>query len=298
MNLETLRLFCDVVRCRSFSRGAAMNGITQSAASQAVSQLERDLGTRLIDRSKRPFILTAQGEIYYEGLCDVLHRFDGIEARARALRQDMAGSVRVAAIYSVGLHNMGLCMQKFMSQYPKAKVRLEYLRPNKVYEAVLNQDVDMGIVSYPTASRELAVIPLRTEKMMLVCRPDHYLACNKTITARQLHGENFVSFDWDLVIRKELDRFLARNRVVVRVVMEFDNIETIKQAVEIGAGLSILPAPTVSKEVRSGVLAAVPLATSRLGRPIGIIHRQRQTFTPVLTKFVELLRSSMSESGD
>ena len=295
MNLETLRLFCDVVRCRSFSRGAAMNGITQSAASQAVSQLERDLGTRLIDRSKRPFILTAQGEIYYEGLCDVLHRFDGIEARARALRQDMAGSVRVAAIYSVGLHNMGLCMQKFMSQYPKAKVRLEYLRPNKVYEAVLNQDVDMGIVSYPTASRELAVIPLRTEKMMLVCRPDHYLACNKTITARQLHGENFVSFDWDLVIRKELDRFLARNRVVVRVVMEFDNIETIKRSVEIGAGISVVPQLSVRREVQAGTLVELQFTRRNFLRPLGIIIKHSHALSPAAEKFIHLLQHPQHE---
>jgi DNA-binding transcriptional LysR family regulator len=298
MNLDTLRVFCDVVRCRSFSRGSAMNHISQSAASQAVHQIERLLGVQLIDRTKRPFILTPEGEVYFEGIREVLERYEGIESQVRSLRKEIAGQVRVAAIYSVGLHDMSQAMQDFMRQYPKAKVRLEFLHPSKVYDAVLNEDVDLGIVSYPTPARGLTVIPLRTENMVLVCCPEHRLANMKRVTISQLRGESFIGFDRELMIRRELDRYLRENQVTVNMVMEFDNIETIKQAVEIGSGISILPEPTVRKEIQTGSLVAVPLAIRKLRRPIGIIHRQRKMFTPTIVKLIELLKSMKTDEAD
>jgi DNA-binding transcriptional LysR family regulator len=298
MNLSALKLFCDVVRCRSFSQAATMGGITQSAVSQAIIQLEKETAVQLIDRSKRPFVLTAEGEIFYSTFCDMLHRYDTALADVQALRQEMSGLVRVAAIYSVGLHDMAACMQNFMSRYPKARVRLQYLLPNRVHESVLNGEMDIGIISYPTQTRELAVIPLRSEQMVLVCHPQHHLAGTEQVSLRQLHEENFIAFDRDLAICKELDRYLREHQVAVRKVMEFDNIETIKQAIEIGAGLSVLPEPTVRKEVRSGALAAVPIADATLERPIGIIHRHRMTFTPVLRKFIEVLRTTHALAGD
>lgn len=290
MNLEALKVFCDVIRSQSFSRGAALNRVSQSAASQAIHQLERHLNTQLIDRTKRPFILTPEGKAFYEGVCEVLDRYNAVEAHVRSLREEISGEVRVAAIYSVGIHDMSRCMQEFMRRYPKAKVRLEFLRPNLVYEAVQNEGVDLGIISYPTEPRGIKVIPLRNENMVLVCHPGHRLANMERVTIGQLRGEDYVGFDRDLIIRKELDHYLRENQVVVNVELEFDNIETIKQAVEIGAGVSILPEPTVRAEIERGSLVAVPLAIQKLRRPIGIIHRQRKMFTPSIVKFIELLK--------
>lgn len=296
MNIETLRIFCDVVQHQSFSRGAAANEVSQSAATQSVHRMEKHFGVQLVDRSKRPFVLTPEGQACYEGFREVLELYDAVEARVRSLRKEITGMVRVAAIYSVGLHDMSRCMQDFMRRYPKAKVQLEYLRPNKVYDAVLNSEVDLGIVSYPAASPELSVIPLRFERMVLVCHPEHHLASRKAVTAEHLQDEDFVTFDRDLSIRKEIDRYLRQRSVSVRVVMEFDNIETIKQAVQIGAGISILPEPTVQLDTESGRLAAVRLIAPQLQRPVGIIYRQRKVFTPTATRFIELLQEGQ-ESG-
>ena len=297
MNIETLRIFCDVLQHQSFSRGAAVNNVSQSAATQSVHRVERHFGVQLVDRSKRPFVLTPEGQACYEGFREVLELYDAVEARVRSLRMEISGLVRVAAIYSVGLHDMSRCMQDFMRRYPKAKVRLEYLRPNKVLDAVLNAEVDLGIVSYPAASPDLAVIPWRSEKMVVVCHPKHHLAAEKAVTVEHLQGEDFVAFDRDLSIRKEIDRYLRQRSVSIRVVMEFDNIETIKQAVEIGAGISILPEPTVHQESEQGSLVAVRLIAPELRRPIGIIHRQRKVFTPTAGKFVELLKELQDSHG-
>jgi DNA-binding transcriptional LysR family regulator len=259
--------------------------------------MERHFGVQLVDRTKRPFVLTPEGQACYEGFREVLELYDAVETRVRSLRKEITGLVRVAAIYSVGLHDMSRTMQDFMRRFPKAKVKLEYLHPHKVYEAVLNSEVDLGLVSYPAASSEIAVIPLRIEPMVLVCRPDHPLAGRKAVTAEHLEGQDFVAFDRDLIIRKEIDRYFRQRSVTVQVTMEFDNIETIKQAVEIGAGVSILPEPTVREEGESGKLAVVRLIAPQLQRPIGIIHRQRKVFTPTTTKFLELLLETQNGAG-
>ena len=297
MNIATLRVFCDVVHHQSFSRGAAANDISQSAATQSVHRLERHFGVQLVDRSKRPLVLTAEGQACYEGFREVLEAYDSAEARVRSLRLEISGMVRVATIYSVGLHDMSRCMQDFMRLYPKAKARLEFLPPSKVHDAVLNAEVDLGIVSYPIPSPDLGVIPLRSEQMFLVCHPKHKLASEAAVTAEHLQGEDFVGFDRDLSIRKEIDRYLRQRSVSVRMVMEFDNIETIKQAVEIGAGVSVLPEPTVRKESVTGTLVAIRLITPELRRPLGIIYRQRKVFPPTVRKFVELLEEVQKQGS-
>jgi DNA-binding transcriptional LysR family regulator len=290
MNIETIRIFCDVVHHQSFSHGASLNEVSQSAATQSVHRLENHFGVQLVDRSKRPFVLTPEGQACYEGFREVLELYDSVEAQVRSLRMEISGLVRVAAIYSVGLHDMSRVMQEFMKQYPKAKIRLEYLRPNKVYDAVLDAEVDLGIVSYPSTSPDLTVIPLRSERMVVVCPPNHPLTKHQAVTAEHLQGENFVGFDRDLSIRKEIDRHFRQRSVNIHMTMEFDNIETIKQAVQIGAGVSILPEPTIRTEVRSGALVAIRLIAPELRRPIGIIHRLRKVFTPTAGKFIEILQ--------
>jgi DNA-binding transcriptional LysR family regulator len=292
MNLETLRLYCDVVRLRSFSRGASANEVSQSAASQAVQQLEADLDVNLLDRTKRPFTITPEGRIFYDACRDLLDRYEQARARIASARTRLDGTVRVAAIYSVGLHDVSRHLQTFMSDHPHAKVLLECLHPQKVVEAVINDEADIGIMSYPPPIRSLTVIPWRSEKMVIVCHPSHRFARRRLVKAADLNGEKFVAFDPDLGIRKAIDRSLKQRNVKVNVVMEFDNIETIKQAIAIDAGVSILPRPTVLKEVGIGSLAAVPLDIPDLLRPVGIIHRKQKQLSPTVARFIESLRKA------
>jgi DNA-binding transcriptional LysR family regulator len=295
VNLDTLRLYCDVVRLRSVSRGAAASSVSQSAASQAIQQLEAELDVALFDRSRRPLQPTEQGAAFYEACRKLIEGFDKARADLAASRERVEGTVRVAAIYSVGLHDMSRHMQPFMAAYPQARVLLECLHPHKVVDAVLNDEVDVGILSYPAATRALTVLPLRSEPMALVAHPSHRLAHRRRVRPEDLNGEKFVAFDHDLAIRKAIDRALKQHGVKVEVVMEFDNVETIKQAIGINAGVSILPRPTVLKEVSARSLAAVPLALNGLVRPIGIIHRRGKRLTPAVAAFIDLLRKADAE---
>jgi len=291
MQLRALRIFCDVVRRRSFSRAADDNGMSQSSASQVVHQLEEQLGVQLLDRSKRPFVLTAEGQRYYDGCRQIVRQYAKLVDEVRTLHDETAGRLNVASIYSVGLAHMSAFMRKFSTAYPDAQVRLEYLHPNRVVEAVENGEADLGLVSYAEESRQLRVIPWRREPMVLVCHPSHRLAKHKSIALGELAGESFVAFEAELRIRAEIDRLLFVNKIDVHVALEFDNIETIKRAIEINEGLSLLPESTVAWEVASGLLAQVSLADVTLERPLGIIHRSDRNLGAIGDQFVELLQS-------
>ena len=292
MHLETLRLYCDVVRLRSFSRGAEQNFVSQSAASQSVQQLETQLGVVLIDRTKRPFVITREGEAFYAAARGILESWEKAKTEVAAVKARVDGTVRVAAIYSVGLHDMSRPMQQFMSLYPAARVQLECLHPHKVVEAVLTGEADIGVMSYPPADRALSVVPLREEPMALVCHPNHRLGRRRVVMPADLAGEAFVAFDAGLTIRKAIDRALRQHNVRVNIVMEFDNIETIKQAIIIAAGISILPRHTVQKEASIKTLAAVHVAMPDLVRPVGIVHRRQKPLTPTAERFVQMLQEA------
>jgi len=296
MHLETLRLYCDIVRLRSFSRGAEQNYVSQSAASQSVQQLESELRVSLIDRTKRPFVVTPEGQAFYGACRALLESWENAKAEVVAVKARVDGMVRVAAIYSVGLHDVSRHMQRFMSLYPEARVQLECLHPHKVVEAVLGGEADVGIMSYPPNERALSVVPLRAEPMAFVCHPKHPLARRRSVAPSDLNGEPFVAFDAGLTIRKAIDRALRQHNVRVNVVMAFDNIETIKQAIMISAGVSILPRHTVQNEAGIGTLATVPLAIPGLVRPVGLIHRRQKPLTPTVDRFIQLLREASEEA--
>jgi DNA-binding transcriptional LysR family regulator len=284
------KVFRDIAHTSSVSRGAELNGISQSAASQLLRHIESELGVSLFDRSIRPLKLTPAGRIYYEASRDIVRRYEEMESRLNALKTELVGSVRVASIYSIGLYQMRRIREKFEELHPQAHVHLEYMRPEKVYEAVADDRADLGLVSYPTAAKGMKTISWRVEKMVLVCHPSHRLASRPRVVPKDLEGEEFVSFDPGLTIRKAMDRFFRDHGIHRRVVLEFDNIQMIKEAVVIGSGISILPERTVRQEVTEGRLAMCSIDAKELVRPVGIIHRRRKTFSPTAAEFLKYLQ--------
>lgn len=298
MHIKSLKIYCDIVERRSFSRAADDNGISQSNASQVVHQLEERLGVQLLDRSKRPFVLTPEGNRYFEGARQIVRLYDELEEDVRTLHNASAGRLLVASIYSVGLAHMSLFMRQFSAKYPNAQVRLEYLHPDRVLEVVEQGDVDLGLVSYPEETRTLAAIPWRSEPLVVVCHPNHRFAKATTISFSDLSGEPLVAFEAGLRIRAEIDRALLVNHVDANIAFEFDNIETMKRAIEINEGISLLPEPTLSKEIASGTLVKVQLEGEPQTRPLGIVYRRDRPLRELARNFIDLLRADIDFAND
>lgn len=290
MNVETINLFKDIAITRSVSKGAALNGVSQSAASQMLKQLEKSIGMRLLDSSKRPLVVTEAGRLYLDLCRDVLRRHDDFRSGLDALRTRVEGSVRIAAIYSVGLSEMSELEREFSSRHPEAKLEVEYLRPERVYDAVLTDRVDVGLVSYPEASREVKVIPWREEEMVVAMSPFHQLAGRQSVNPTDLAGVDFIAFDEELPIRKQIDRYLESQGVQVHVTLHFDNLQSLKEAVAETRSLSILPGRLLLKELSLGRLVAIPITGARLFRPLGIIHRRKKQFHRASQAFLDLLQ--------
>lgn len=289
MNLETLYLYCDVIRSNSFSLGAAANHVSQSAASQAIRQLEQELGVQLIDRTRRPFRVTREGNIFFDACQQVVECMESARAEITARKSQIEGSVRVAVIYSVGLTDMGWYTQQFTTAYPEARIRLAYLHPDEVVEAVLDDAADVGILAFPSPNKGLTIIPWKSEPMVFVCSATHPLAGSSVVGAREIARQRFVAFDKSLSIRKAVDRALRNRHVRVEIAMQFDNIETIKQAISTQDAVSILPRPSVNREVEEGILVAIPLDIPDLVRPVGIVHRKKP-LGPTTAAWVEFLQ--------
>jgi DNA-binding transcriptional LysR family regulator len=290
LHLYEARLFKEIAQSKSISRAAAHCGISQSAATQHVQEVERRLGLPLVDRSTRPLALTDAGKLYAEFCRDVLRREEQFVVSLERLKGEAEGAVRIASIYSIGLSEMSRLRQEFERRFPHAQLHVDYLRPDKIYEAVLGDHADLGLVSYPVAKRELAVIPWRKEKMAVAVAPSHPLASKALLHPADLNGQDFIGFDEDLLIRRDLDRFFRDHGVEVNQTMQFDNIQTIKEAVVLGSGISILPERTMQTEIEEGRLVSVPLHAPDLLRPLGIVHRKRKKFNLAAQAFLNLLR--------
>jgi DNA-binding transcriptional LysR family regulator len=296
--LQILRLFRDIAQARSFSQGAALNAVSQSYASQQIREVEEDLGISLLDRGTRPLSVTDAGKLYLEFCRDVLRRDEEFHAALDRLKSEVDGTVRIAAIYSVGLSEMSELEHEFYRRYPGAQLEVEYLRPEKVYEAVISDRADLGLMSYAEPTRDATVLPWREEEMVVAVAPSHPLARWTGVDAHELQGLDFVAFDEDLPIRRDIDRFLRDHDVSVEITVHFDNLQMMKEAVAHGAGVSIMPARVMRAEIAQGRLLPVRLIPSTLFRPVRIVHRKRKRFNRATEAFLQLLQAPVPTDAE
>ncbi len=290
MQIESLKVFCDLAETESFTKAAQINGVTQSAVSQQISSLERLFKSLLIERSKKRFRLTSEGQVLYDYSKQIIQTYESLHSQLQELKDIISGTIRVATIYSIGLHDLPPYVKKFMKSYPTVNVHVEYRRANQVYDDVLGNVVDMGLVAYPSKDAKLEIIPLHKDPLVLICHPHHPFAKQKNIKLKALVGQKFVGFEPDIPTRKALDKILREHGVSVNNVMEFDNVETVKRAVEIDAGVSIVPQGTVTQEVHKQTLAAVTLEDGSFYRPLAALYKKNKVLSPAMKQFLALLK--------
>jgi DNA-binding transcriptional LysR family regulator len=290
MQIESLKVFCDLSETQSFTRAAQINEVTQSAVSQTVSSMEKQFKALLVERSKKNFRLTPEGQLVYDSSKEILQAYDALHSKLQELKEVISGTIRVSTVYSVGLHELPPYIQRFLKDFPSVNVHVEYRRANQVYEDVLGNVVDLGIVAYPVRDSKLEMVPLRKDALVLICHPQHALARNKTIPVKALNGVKFVAYEKDIPTQKALDKVFREHHVAVQSVMEFDNVETIKRAVEIDSGVAIVPETTIQQETKARTLVAVGLENGGCVRPVGLIYKKNRVLSPAMKRLIELLK--------
>ena len=292
MQIESLKVFCDLAETESFTKAAQINQVTQSAVSQQISSLERQFKSLLIERSKKKFRLTREGQVLYEYSKQIIQTFEALHSRLQEIKDIISGTIRVATIYSIGLHDLPPYIKKFLKAYPTVHVHVEYRRANQVYEDVLGNVVDVGLVAFPSKDNKLEIVPLRRDNMVLICHPQHPLAKFKTVKLNAIVGQKFIAFEPDIPTRKAIDRILKDQNVAVQPVMEFDNIETVKRAVEIDAGISIVPQGTIMQEITKQTLAAVQFEDAQFYRQLAAIYKKNKVLSPAIKQFLSIVKEA------
>ena len=290
MHIETLKIFCDLADLRSFSKTAEKHLLSQSAISQQLAQLELAHKCQLIDRKKRPIELTKAGQLLYKAATDMLERYEQLKSELNAMKSSTGSRINIAAIFSIGMHTLPNYVKKFMARYPNVNVHIEYFSADRIYELVLAGDIDIGLVAVPKRDKRLDVYDFEDEPLVLACSPKHPLSHESQVDIHKLQFERFISFEKDVPTRTWIDNILQRYNIIVRPVMEFDNIETIKRAVEINSGISILPETAILQEVGSGTIKAIGFSNENFVRPTGIIIRKNKLFGQAGRYCIELLR--------
>ena len=290
MQIETFKVFCDLVETASFSRAATLNSITQSAVSQQIRALEQRYHVSLIERGKKNFSVTQEGRAFLQASKEILHTYGNLGDRIRELQNVVAGQLRISTVYSIGLHELPPFLKEFRALYPEVEVICGYRRSAQVYNEVLEGDADLGLVAFPTKRTGLVIEDFWRDKLVLICHPSHPLAERRRIKLRDLQGEKFISFEPDLPTRKVIDRLLREQGIEIKQAMEIDNIETVKRAVEIENGVSIVPQTSVADETRNGSLVAVEIESFEMWRPLGVIYRRHRPISPAQKQFVAMLK--------
>jgi DNA-binding transcriptional LysR family regulator len=293
MQIEGLKVFCDLAETESFTKAALVNEVTQSAVSQQISSLERTFKSVLIERSKKKFRLTREGQVLYDYAKQIIGTYDALQNKLQEIKDIISGTIRVATIYSIGLHDLPPYLKKFLKAYPTVNVHVEYRRANQVYEDVLGNVVDVGLVAYPVKDNKLEIFPLRKDPLVLITHPQHPLAKYKSVKMKLLSGQKFIGFQPDIPTRKALDKILKENNVEVQHVMEFDNIETVKRAVEIDAGVAIVPETTVVQETAKQTLTQVRLDDGDFFRPLAAIYKKNKVLSPAMKQFLAILEQTV-----
>ncbi len=292
MNIDVMKTFCDLVDTGSFSKAAEANYVSQSAVSQQLAKLERDLATQLISRGAGLVAPTDAGRALYLGAKEILGRYEQLLGEVRSAADSVRGVLRVGTIYSVGFYLLDPFVRKFLRAHPEVNLHVEYARWNRIYTAVINSEMDLGVVACPEKHRSVEIVPLASEELVAVFAPGHPLARKTRLDPADIAGQKFIAFEANIPTRRHIDRLLKDSAVEVNVVMEFDNIELLKRAISVESGISILPHENVDREVSYGELACVRFRdAAKWTRPVGIIRRRGKAPSPAERMFLAILRS-------
>jgi len=289
MNITQLKLFRDIARELSFVKVAQQNHITQPAVSVHIKKLEEVLGKKLFRRTPHNTQLTADGEVILDDVKEILRLCEGLKIRSSYSQGILEGNIRIAAIHSVGMYEIGDFLSSFMKLFPRVHIHLEYRRADEIYRLLGKEVIDIGVVAYPEKRTNIKSTSCGEDVLVLITHPEHKLARRKSILLKHVHNQAFIAFESGIPTREAIDGVFAENKIIVDNRMSNDNIFTLKKAVEAGIGISIVPSNSVNEEVQKGSLVRLPIRDIKLTRPIALLQRKKHKPNKPLEIFIHHL---------
>ena len=289
MLTESLKVFCDLMETQSFSKTALLNNVSQSAVSQQLKSIEKRQGRQLVQREKRRLSLTAEGEIFYGYAREIVRRFDEMQHRIQALSGEVSGTVRLSAIYSVGMTELAPFLKTYIKSHPGVDLRLSYTQAKNIYDDVASGQIDLGVVAFPRSQRNVDAVPFAQDPMVVICSVSNPLSTQPSVSPGELGEHPLILFTPEAPTRTAIDRYFRKHGVTLRSVMELDHIATLIHAVEVGIGISLVPSSALKRGRFKDTLKALPLRGKPLIRPLGVLQRKKRSFSMATQKLFETL---------
>lgn len=303
MNIETLKVFKDLIETGSFSKAAEMNYISQSAVSQQIKKLEFIFRTRLFVKKENGLQLTEAGHIFYNSSKKIVSIYTDTIAN---IKKDIAiknnEKLKVESIYSAGIYVIGDYIRNFLNSNPFTQIDLQYRRYNEVLDNVEKYRADFGFVSCcATERKSLAGVFLKEEEMVLIA-PLDCIVSGEEIKSSDISKFKLVLFEKNSPSRRCIEESLESKKVKLNVTMEMDNIEAIKATVTSGAGVSIIPVSCVRPEEPNHKFKVYRFSDVKISRPIYMVYNKKRKMSSsasaFLNKMLEIKRVGLKENSD
>ena len=289
INLTQLKLFRDIARELSFIKVANQNYISQPAVSVHIKKLEHELGQQLLTRTPHNIQLTPEGMLILADVKKILMLCDNLKIRSNYQQEVIEGNIRIAAIHSYGMYEIGDFLSAFMKAYPKIHIHLEFRRSDEIYSQLLTERIDIGVVAYPEKRTRIENLPLGQDELVLIVDKSHRFCGKKSIKLELLDNEPFVAFEEGIPTREAIDKILVQKGINIDIRMTNDNIYALKKVVAAGIGVSIVPVSTIGEEVHDGLISQVKIKDLNLHRPLSLLKLKNNNLSPPTEIFVEQL---------
>lgn len=277
-SLRQLRTFVAIARHGSFSRAGEAIGLSQSAVSHSIKELEAEVGIRLLDRTTREVVLTDAGQRLAPRVERLLEELQAALLDSRSFGTQHTGTVRVASSQTISAHLMPQCIADAAARFPEIRLMLRDQPQQQVLHSVRNAEVDFGIVIDPVTAADLHCEVIMQEPFLLLCRDDHPFAGQAQANWRDLEGQALVLQDYASGSRMLIDRALAEQGVTAEIVQEIGHPVTLYPMVEAGIGIGVLPA--LALPLPAGSRLAVRVLHPVVNRSLMLVRRKNRSLSP------------------
>ena len=296
MTVEDLRVFAMVASERSFSRAAKKLRRTQPAVSQAIRRLEEHTGERLIDRSSRDGTLTDAGGLLLSYAQRIIRLLEEAAIGVGELRDIQKGRVIIGA-NEAGVHALLPLLQTFRARHPGVLVDVRRLHSRQIAHEVVLRSVDFGVLTFQPPEKELQTLPLWTDELVLLVKPDDPLAKRKQITMEEMGRQTIIAHNDPSPARDRVLRLYEQRHAALNIRLSLPSLDSIKRAVEMGLGVALLPRRCALSEISRGQLAAVLVPELRSPRQVRFVFRKDAEVSHAAKAFLDTVRKSLTENG-
>jgi DNA-binding transcriptional LysR family regulator len=292
MNLNQLRVFHAVATLHSFTRAADALCLTQPGISKHIKQLEAYYGVRLFDRLGKKVILTQAGEILFNKTDVMFEQLKEAKVQIDDMKSLAGGMVSIGASVTIGVYVLPRLLGNFMRRYPSIKISTDISLSQEIEGKVLSNFLDLGFVGHPVRDERLSILWFLTDELVVIVPPDHRWAKRQSIQSHQLADEPFLISREGSGTRRTIEERLRSKGITLNRVMEFGNIEGVKNAVEAGLGISIISKYAIAREVSLDLIRSVRLAGIETRRDFYIIYRRDKYLNNLIKTLLFFLKDA------